>query len=317
MNPDCGIIKDLLPLYAENLCGEESRAAVEKHLEGCESCRTQLAELQKQEIVQPAPTLPLETIYLKIRRSRLRIVALAVCLMLFAVTALQGRSQQLHPAAFTSPDDFQFTRLATGELRMVYDKSLQVVSLSGYQMTLEPGTEPLPFVYTVMFEKRDASGRDEDGRLPFLSSIFHQQPSHSQLLDSHGNQPVRVYFLGPDGKATLLYADPAPDEAEQNGGLYMLPRLALNFYAWVMLGLLCLIGAGWLVCLKLRKEKARRILSIAFLMPLSYLLAQLAVKGLSGVSWDMGMDLQYILSSAAFAFGAMLLGLRQYRQSRG
>ena len=36
----CNIVRDLLPQYAENLCSEETRAAVSEHLERCEDCRT-------------------------------------------------------------------------------------------------------------------------------------------------------------------------------------------------------------------------------------------------------------------------------------
>lgn len=35
----CGIIKDLLPLYIDDVCNEESRLAVEAHLAECETCR--------------------------------------------------------------------------------------------------------------------------------------------------------------------------------------------------------------------------------------------------------------------------------------
>ena len=34
----CGVVRDLLPSYVENLLGEESKAAVERHLEGCPDC---------------------------------------------------------------------------------------------------------------------------------------------------------------------------------------------------------------------------------------------------------------------------------------
>lgn len=35
----CGIIKDLLPLYIDDVCNEESRLAVQTHLSECEACR--------------------------------------------------------------------------------------------------------------------------------------------------------------------------------------------------------------------------------------------------------------------------------------
>ena len=34
----CGVVRDLLPSYVENLLGEEARAAVERHLEACPAC---------------------------------------------------------------------------------------------------------------------------------------------------------------------------------------------------------------------------------------------------------------------------------------
>lgn len=41
---NCEIVRDLLPLYADGLCSEESRRAVEEHLKTCEACRKLLPE---------------------------------------------------------------------------------------------------------------------------------------------------------------------------------------------------------------------------------------------------------------------------------
>ena len=38
-NISCALIRDLAPLYAENLVSEESREEIKGHLESCESCR--------------------------------------------------------------------------------------------------------------------------------------------------------------------------------------------------------------------------------------------------------------------------------------
>ena len=35
----CDLVKDLLPLYAENLLSEESRSVVADHLASCPDCR--------------------------------------------------------------------------------------------------------------------------------------------------------------------------------------------------------------------------------------------------------------------------------------
>ena len=40
MNYPCGIIRDLLPLFIDDVCNEESKQAVQNHLAGCEKCRS-------------------------------------------------------------------------------------------------------------------------------------------------------------------------------------------------------------------------------------------------------------------------------------
>ena len=48
----CEIARDLLPLYVDGICSEESKTEIEDHLEGCEHCRAELfqmkAELNKE-----------------------------------------------------------------------------------------------------------------------------------------------------------------------------------------------------------------------------------------------------------------------------
>jgi len=42
----CEIIKDLLPLYYDNVCSNESKSMVEAHLKECDYCRKELEQLQ-------------------------------------------------------------------------------------------------------------------------------------------------------------------------------------------------------------------------------------------------------------------------------
>lgn len=42
MNISCEIIKDLLPLYHDDVCSKDSKDMVEEHLQQCESCRNEL-----------------------------------------------------------------------------------------------------------------------------------------------------------------------------------------------------------------------------------------------------------------------------------
>lgn len=46
---DCAIVKDLLPLYIEELVSEETEAFINEHLEECEDCRRELEVLKTDE----------------------------------------------------------------------------------------------------------------------------------------------------------------------------------------------------------------------------------------------------------------------------
>ncbi|MBE6857274.1 MAG: zf-HC2 domain-containing protein [Ruminococcus sp.] len=42
---NCELIKDLLPLYADEVCSEESRKAVAEHISQCDNCRKELEKM--------------------------------------------------------------------------------------------------------------------------------------------------------------------------------------------------------------------------------------------------------------------------------
>ena len=45
MKTDCEVIRDLLPLYADNACSVKSCAMVEEHLQECPDCRELVSRL--------------------------------------------------------------------------------------------------------------------------------------------------------------------------------------------------------------------------------------------------------------------------------
>lgn len=47
---DCDVIRDLLPLYADDACSEKSRALVNEHLLDCADCRDMLQRIRETEI---------------------------------------------------------------------------------------------------------------------------------------------------------------------------------------------------------------------------------------------------------------------------
>lgn len=50
MKENCNIIRDLLPLYADQVCSDDSRALVDSHLNGCRDCSLLLKQMLNTEI---------------------------------------------------------------------------------------------------------------------------------------------------------------------------------------------------------------------------------------------------------------------------
>lgn len=81
---NCDMIKDLLPLYADDVCSEESRKAVEEHINACSDCKSELEKLRKNVPVSPQK----DGEVLKRIKRRLRIEKLVVGLI--SVLAICG-----------------------------------------------------------------------------------------------------------------------------------------------------------------------------------------------------------------------------------
>ena len=46
MEKHCEVIRDLLPLYADDVCSERSREIIEEHLQECPECSALLEQLK-------------------------------------------------------------------------------------------------------------------------------------------------------------------------------------------------------------------------------------------------------------------------------
>ncbi|MCD8368569.1 MAG: zf-HC2 domain-containing protein [Clostridiales bacterium] len=99
MSLNCGIAQDLLPLYVEGLCSEESRTALEQHLQECEACRVWYQRMTA-EPVEAAPSPPAEEAAHRFRRGMRRVrrrwalsllaVLVAIPLILMTVAQVRG-----------------------------------------------------------------------------------------------------------------------------------------------------------------------------------------------------------------------------------
>lgn len=85
----CAVIEDLIPLLGENLCSEESRAAIEEHIKACAHCRALCAAVPEITLPEPEPVPDEAKTFRKVMRrimkSRRLNKILGVCLALIAI----------------------------------------------------------------------------------------------------------------------------------------------------------------------------------------------------------------------------------------
>ena len=128
MKLSCNVIRDLLPLYAENLTSEESSALVDEHLCGCGECAKQLGILKK------AQAIPVETDapgLKKIRKAivRRRVLAVTMAVML-VITLVLGAALLWEAPVWLDADQAvkEVMKMEDGSIRIYYTDIVQGIS---------------------------------------------------------------------------------------------------------------------------------------------------------------------------------------------
>lgn len=83
----CGVVRDLLPSYVENLLGEESKEAVDRHLETCPECRERKEDMAAPTGAEETAEAAKEVDFLRrVKKGTVKKIALAVvCTVLLVV----------------------------------------------------------------------------------------------------------------------------------------------------------------------------------------------------------------------------------------
>jgi len=108
MKYPCNLIQDLLPLYHDGVCSEESNKIIENHLKECSSCSDYYTSLCDADEIVAAPQNNVElemkkaasfcSIKKKIRRKQILVVILAFAIfaaILFSIIGLLKNSEQV------------------------------------------------------------------------------------------------------------------------------------------------------------------------------------------------------------------------------
>lgn len=288
MKLTCDVIRDLLPLYAEGLASADTAALVEEHLAACKGCQKALAELRKPvQIPMDTVGAPLRRIRNAMKRRRVWTALFSVCLFLAAMAAAFGW--------LTAPEYLPYT----------YEN----IALTHWQddtLTVRLGTQVSG--YSVFSEPLETGG-GEVLRITAWSSVWNRltggRDKRNIVLNPDGERvDAAYYFAGYDPYHHWLYGE--GDET-----IATPPNRDLAALLIIALGLAAALLA---TAMALRRRKPwGGALRYAALLPVSYLLAHLLIKGTSVITYAFPRDILMILLMAAPILG--VLALVMYRLS--
>ena len=97
---NCKVIEDLIPLYCEGLCSDETRALVDAHIKDCDACR-KLCKTTPQAALPEAETIPDEAkvfkkVNRKMKKHRLVSYGLLILVALLLLLLARMSAAQLH-----------------------------------------------------------------------------------------------------------------------------------------------------------------------------------------------------------------------------
>ena len=196
MNYPCGIIRDLLPLYHDDVCSTETRNAVEKHCAGCADCRKILNDLDSMpepyEMAKEVdPLRPIQKKWNHERKKSLWIglgVAFFLILILIANTVLRewkcvpmGKDDVVVMAVFQTSD---------GMIHITYD---DLYDLNYFSSSVEVGSDGNGYISTyrpILAKKTNIQHRIGTGGICF------DPESAFAWLNDESRVPVTRIYLG-------------------------------------------------------------------------------------------------------------------------
>ena len=194
MKNECSIIRDILPLYVENMVSEDTAEFVKEHLESCPVCRAELEKLREPVEVQTEPQPDMDAAPLK----RLKKALLMKKVQTILCTAAVLLALMLSVISFlTAPEYFAYsqelvtvTEGANGEATISFSSEITDYKL---QRIADPADKQTVYhleVWTCawdrMFSKpgaQDVTVKPENGHelLIYFTQFINQSSSNSAV----------------------------------------------------------------------------------------------------------------------------------------
>ncbi|WP_273128263.1 zf-HC2 domain-containing protein [Bacillus weihaiensis] len=293
MTVTCNIIRDVLPLYLENMCSDDSSKMIEEHVAHCQDCQIYLKEMKNSHEMPPIDMdmSPFRKIKSTLRRKKFLTVIFSMMLSIIVV--------MITIAFLTAPEYIPFSENSV-EIKQIDNGSVIASfddSVSGYKISSYPADDNSGYIYDITT----------------WDSIWHKYITKSRtnntILNPNNERVAAVYYYQTNGSENaLIYGK----DRLLNGGSVTLPRLVLPYYAWIAFTLV-VIGALLMTLFRTHKKAFNLTMKIV-LLPVSYLMGHFLIKGLSPTSYNATRDFYAILLVMIPVYIALVTGTRLVKE---
>lgn len=195
----CEIIKDLLPLYIDDVVSEDSKALVEHHLNDCDECRRE-AEKMKSNIAVPASKKAAAAVKNTLARAkksaRLKKIAIAVISVIVSGAVIFGA----------------FVASVSIKIPIEYDASEMTVTTDNeYIYVNYEGA----YTYTSGYLLEDVSVDGEKKDILVLESYVSIWSKYIEPIFENNKTPY-IYVTGIDDCEVIYYGDIRSDTDDEN-----------------------------------------------------------------------------------------------------
>lgn len=294
MKVTCNIIKDILPLYIENMLSDDSYTMVEKHIAQCQECKLYLDDMKTfDKIPLYTNVSPLKKIKSTLRKKKIMtiILSMMVSIILFVITI----------AFLTAPEYIPYSErsvtiheIGNGAVLAKFKDTVH-----GYDINMYPTDDNSGYVY----------------HITTWDSIWNRNIKKSNVnntvLNPNGENVVSVYYYQTDGSEDILMYG---NDINPDGGVITLPRLFLSYYS--LIAIVFAITCGLIMLIFRHNKKVFNIAMKLFFLPVSYLFGHLVIKGFTTSSYTAIRDVYAILLVMIPLYIALLTAVNLIRQHK-
>ena len=290
----CNLIKDILPLYVENMVSADTREFVSEHLEHCEECHAEFEHMRKPaDFIPDVDIVPLKRIKKDLFFKRLQTIFFTAILACAIVTVAFGILTS--PKFFSYSDDlFNVDSGADGSITIAFDNKV-----TGYSCIEEFDNETESTVYRI------------NAWTTTWDLYSSNRGKQNMVIPSDRGTQIQIFYAQNNGSEDILVYG-LNENTEENS--VTLPRLVLIPYF-----LLAFLALAILVILRLFLRNRQTIIvwiDRAILFPVSYMAAQLCTKGISFTTYSSQRDFYIIILVAILFYFVMLTGKALYKAKK-